>query len=85
MQDSIIIKKYRTEFLGSVLILKFEDNTIILENRTLRYQEKFSRILRDNIKKTKSPKEQYILLLKAASSNCQELDNVSFLIWQEMR
>lgn len=85
MQDSIIIKKYRTEFLGSILILKFENNTIILENRTLRYQEKISRILRDNIKKTKSPKEQYILLLKAASANCQELDNVSFLIWQEMR
>lgn len=85
MEDSIIIKKYRTEFLGSVLILKFENNTIILENRTLRYQEKLSRILRDDIKKTKSPKEQYILLLKAASSSRQELDNVSFLIWQEMR
>jgi hypothetical protein len=85
MNDSNIVKKYRTKFLGSVYILIYENNTIILENRTFRCRENLSRILLQSIKNEKSSKEQYEILLKAINTNCQELDKISFLIWQQMR
>ena len=86
MKDVDLIKKYKTNFLGSVLILKIQkNNTIILENYTFKINQSYLRILKDNFQKDLSKKEKILLLLKSARSGINDLNSISFLTWHEMR
>lgn len=79
-------EKYKTNFLGSILIMKITiNNTIILENRTFKNTLSPTRIIKKEIKENKSEVEQYRLLLKKASDGLDSLNEISFLKWERLR
>lgn len=78
------LKGYRADFLGSILILKNEDNTIVLENKTFMVKLDLFRILRIDIKNGFSDEELYALIKKSMEIGLDGINSISFLKWRDI-
>ena len=82
--ESNLIKKYRSEFLGSILILKINDkHQLILENRTFRIEQTPLRLIKPEYRHL-SIIEQYKLIKSSAMSGLNALDAVTIIKWIEL-
>jgi len=84
MNKTTTLKGYRADFLGSILILKNEDNTIVLENKTFMVKLDLFRILRIDIKNGFSDEELYALIKKSMEIGLDGINSISFLKWRDI-
>jgi len=84
MNKTTTLKGYRADFLGSILILKNEGNTIVLENKTFMVKLDLFRFLRMDIRNSFSDEELYALIEKSMKIGIDEINSISFLKWRDI-